>query len=131
VSDDPVACYMESFNSQNLQLMISCKYENKIDDQMVSESAMSFVPLMVLLQHFYVDFKSFHDSSKSYLYERKNADERVDSKHINHLEQSHNLLEDLNINLNSYKDPFAPCLQVVNSPKVLDFVSIEFVCKFH
>jgi len=131
VSDDPVACYMESFNSQNLQLMISCKYENKIDDQMVSESAMYFVPLMVLLQHFYVDFQSFHDSSKSYLYERKNADERVDSQHINHLEQSHNFLEDLNINFNSYKDPFAACLQVVNNPKVLDFVSIEFVCKFH
>ena len=48
VFDDSVACYMESFNSQNLQLMISCKYENKIDDQMVSESAMSFVPLMIL-----------------------------------------------------------------------------------
>jgi hypothetical protein len=60
----------------------------------------------------------------------KNADERVDSQHINHLEQSHNMLDELNINFNSYKDPFASCLQVVNSPKVLDFVSIEFVFKF-
>jgi hypothetical protein len=64
------------------------------------------------------------------LYERKNADETMDSQHINHLEQSHNMLDDLNISFNSYEDPFASCLQVVNSPKVLDFVSIEFVCKF-
>jgi hypothetical protein len=130
VFDDPVACYMESFNSQNLQLMISCKYENKIDDQMVLESTMSFVPLTILLQLFYADFQSVHDNSKSYLYERKNVDERVDSQHINHLEQIHNMLDDLNINFNSYKDPFSSCLQVVNRPKVLDFVIIEFVCNF-
>jgi predicted transcriptional regulator len=86
VFDDPIACYMESFNNQNLQLMISCKYENKNDDQMVSESAMSFILATVLLQEFYADFQSFHDISKLYLYESKNADERVDSQHINHLE---------------------------------------------
>jgi hypothetical protein len=62
------------------------------------------------------------------LYERKNVDERVDSQHINHLEHSHNLLDDLNIDFNSNKDPFGSCLQVVNSPKVLYFVIIEFVC---
>jgi hypothetical protein len=50
VFDDPVACYMESFNSQNFQLMINCKFENKIDDQMVSKITMYFVPTRVLLQ---------------------------------------------------------------------------------
>jgi hypothetical protein len=130
VFDDSVACYVEIFNSENLKTMICCKSENKIDDQMVLESAISFVPTIVLLQQFYADFQSFHENSKSDLYERKNTDERKDSKHINHLEQSHNVLDDLNIIFNSYKDPFASCLQVVNNPKVLYIFSIESVCKF-
>jgi len=47
---DPVADYMEGFNSHNLQPMISCKAASADDHELVSKSIISLLPKDVLLQ---------------------------------------------------------------------------------
>jgi hypothetical protein len=44
VFNDLVAYYIEGFNSQNFQPLISCKFENEVDDQLVSKPTMSLFP---------------------------------------------------------------------------------------
>jgi hypothetical protein len=52
VFHDPVACYMEGFNSQNLQPTISCKTGNIDDGQLMSEPVITFFPARVLSHSF-------------------------------------------------------------------------------
>jgi hypothetical protein len=47
---DPTYDYMEGFNSCMSQPIISCKYESKSDDGLVSKSAISLFPKDILLQ---------------------------------------------------------------------------------
>jgi hypothetical protein len=42
VFHDPVACYMESFNNQNLQLMMGCNIRDEDDVQSMSALNMDF-----------------------------------------------------------------------------------------
>jgi hypothetical protein len=47
---DPVACYMESLNNKNLQLMMGCKIRDEDDGQSTLVLDMDFFPLGVSFQ---------------------------------------------------------------------------------
>jgi hypothetical protein len=96
VFHDPVADYMEGFNSHNLQPVISCKDGSEDDHDLVSKSAISLLPKDVLLQQSNAYFQSFYDSQQLKLHERKDAVEG---------------LIQYDCFLYSFKDPFASFLE--------------------
>jgi hypothetical protein len=124
--DDPVVDYMEGFNSQNLQPMISCKDGSKDDHELVSKPTISLLPTDVLLQQSYAVLHPSYDNHQLDLHEGKNAVGGV-------THQSDNLEQCLDISLHCLEDPFAVLLEFVSGPKFSDFSdfsNVEFVCKF-
>jgi hypothetical protein len=77
VFHDPVAGYMEGFNSQNLHPLISCKYENEDGDELVFKSSMSFFPAGFSLQQSYTNFQSCCDNDQLDLHGSRNVVERL------------------------------------------------------
>jgi hypothetical protein len=84
VFHDPVACYMECFNNQNLQPMMSCKVGNEDDGQLVPKPTISSLSTYVLLQQSNADFQTSYDNLLSKSHERKDVGEGVNLWHINH-----------------------------------------------
>jgi hypothetical protein len=133
VFHDPITCYMECFNSQNFHPMISCMDINEDDGKLVPIQIVSSFSVDVLLQQSNAYFHISYDNLLSKSHERKYAGEGVNLWHINHLEQSCNMLDEYEINFQLFEDPFAVFLESVSELKLSDFsvfFNIEFVYKF-
>jgi hypothetical protein len=109
--------------------MISCKFGNEDDGQLVPKPVVSSLPTNVLLHQSNADFQTSYDILLSKSHESKDAGEGVNLWHINHLEKSCNLLDEYDIILHLFEDPFAVFLESVSSPKFPYFVKFEFGCK--
>jgi hypothetical protein len=122
VFHDPVACYMESFNNQNLQLMMGCKLRNKDDGQVnvnikygllatrgLFQSTLSCSSEDCYSQQSQLIFQLLGKNQLVKSHENKNAVERVkhDCCFVHVLE-----------------DPFAVLLEAVNSPNVFESFEI-------
>jgi hypothetical protein len=73
-------------------------------------------------------FQTSYDNLLSKSYERKDAGEGVNLWHVNHLEKIFNLLDEYEISLHLFEDPFAIFLESVSSPKFPNFFKFDFSC---
>jgi hypothetical protein len=125
---DPVACYMESFNNQNLQLMMGCKLRDEDDGQSTSVLDMdfflpgvSFQPTLssdsedCYFQQSQQIFQPLGGNQQVKSHERKNAVEKV----------KHDCCF-----VHVLKDPFAVLLETVNSPNIFEILRFEFIYNF-
>jgi hypothetical protein len=62
---------MEDFSSEDLQPLVNTQFESENDYELVSKSAMSFLPSWISLQNFHKNLHPFHDNQQLDFHERK------------------------------------------------------------
>jgi hypothetical protein len=128
VFHDPVACYMECFNNQNLQLMMSCKLRNKDDGQSTSVLNMDCLPPGVSFQStLSYDSKDYYFQQSQQIFQPLGGNQQVKSH------ENKNAVEGVKHDycfVHVLEDPFAVLLEAVNSPNVFNFLRFEFIDKF-
>jgi len=126
--DNPVACYMESFNNQNLQLMMGCKLRDEYDGQSTSVLDMDlFLPGVSFERELSFDSEDCYFQQSQKIFQPLGGNQQVKSH------ESKNAVEKVKHDccfVHVLKDTFVVFLETVNSPNIFEILRFEFIYNF-
>jgi hypothetical protein len=128
VFHDPVTCYMESFNNQNLHLMMGCKLRDEDDGQPTLALNMDiFLPGGLFQSTLYFSSEDFYFQQSQLIFQLLGKNQLVkphENKDVVGGAQHDYCFMDV------LGDPFAVLLDTINSPNVFKLLIFEFIDRF-
>jgi hypothetical protein len=125
---DPVACYMENSNNQNLRLRIDCKLKGEDNGKSTSVLDMDCFTPEVSFQPVLSS-----DSGGCYFQPSQQIYQPLDGNRQGESHENQNAVEEVKHSfglMHVLEDPFAVLLETINSPNILEILRFKFIYNF-
>jgi hypothetical protein len=125
---DPMACYMENYNNQNLRLRMDCNLidgdngkSTSVSDMGCCTPVVSFRPMLT------------YDSGGSYSQQSKRIFHPLYGNQLGESHENRNAVEEVKHSfgvMHALEDPFAVFLETINIPNIIEILIFKFVYNF-